>query len=104
MLIFPEGTRSRTGRIQEFKPGIGLIAAESGVPIVPVYIQGAYRAMPPGASFPRSRPIEVFFGPAIDVNAPDHSAQASRDELYRRIATEVHQAVVNLARSDPARE
>ena len=104
VLIFPEGTRSRTGRIQEFKPGIGLIAAESDVPIVPVYIQGAYQAMPPGAVFPYPHPIEVSFGPAIDVNTPDSSAQGSRDELYRRIATEVHQAVVNLARPNPDRE
>jgi long-chain acyl-CoA synthetase len=104
VLIFPEGTRSRTGQIQDFKPGIGLIAAESGVPIVPVYIQGAFRAMPPGAPFPRPLSIVVSFGPVIEVDAPDSSAQGSRDELYRRIATEAHQAVVNLARPEPGRE
>ena len=104
VLIFPEGTRSRTGQIQRFKPGVGLIAAEASVPIVPIYIQGAYQAMPPGATHPRRSPIEVFFGLPINVNTPDDSAQAPKDELYRRIATEVHQAVVNLARLSSDRE
>ncbi len=98
VLIFPEGTRSRTGRIQDFKPGIGLIAAESGAPIVPIYIQGAYRAMPPGATFPRPTPIEVFLGPAIKVEADDGAAQGSQEERYRPGAAQAHQAVVELGK------
>ncbi|MEE8349501.1 MAG: AMP-binding protein [Acidobacteriota bacterium] len=104
VLIFPEGTRSRTGQIQDFKPGVGLIAAEAGAPIVPLYIQGAHRAMPPGAAFPRPLPIEVFFGPAINVSDPDSAPQASGDELYRRIAAEVQRAVVTLAQPVAERE
>ena len=53
VLIFPEGTRSRTGQLQEFKPGVGLIAQELGVPVVPAYIQGTHQAMPVGKALPR---------------------------------------------------
>ena len=104
VLIFPEGTRSRTGQLQEFKPGIGLIAVESGVPIIPIYIQGAYQAMPPGASFPRSSPIEIFFGSAIDAEAAGSPAQTPKDEFYRRIATETRQAIADLARFSADRD
>ena len=104
VLIFPEGTRSRTGQIQDFKPGIGLIAAEAGVPIVPIYIQGAYQAMPPGAAIPRPSPIGVFIGTAIDVEAAHSAAQAPPDELYRQIATKAHQAIVKLSQLPQGRK
>ena len=99
VLIFPEGTRSRTGQLQAFKPGVGLIAAESGVPIIPICIQGAHQAMPPGAAFPRPSPIKIFFGAAIDAEGPGGPGQAPKDELYRQIATEAHQAIAELARA-----
>ena len=46
ILIFPEGTRSRTGQLQGFKPGLGLLARELNVPIVPAYIGGTREALP----------------------------------------------------------
>ena len=98
VLIFPEGTRSRTGQIQKFRPGVGLIAAESGVPVVPAYIEGTRRALPAGRLFPRRKPVEVFFGPSITMEvAPSSPRQTSSDDLYRKIATEVYQAVLSLA-------
>ena len=75
VLIFPEGTRSRTGKLQEFKPGVGLIAQELGAPVIPVYIQGAHRAMPVGKALPHRRGIEVFFAPAILVETAPPTAQ-----------------------------
>jgi len=98
VLIFPEGTRSRTGEIQEFKPGVGLIALELGVPVVPAYIGGTYEALPAGKFFPRRQRIRVFFGPVIRVE-PDRSqgARAAADERYRQIAAEVRTAIVELA-------
>ena len=46
LVLFPEGSRSPDGRIQEFKPGVGHLARETGTPVVPVHIQGAFQVMP----------------------------------------------------------
>lgn len=60
---FPEGTRTTTGELQDFKPGVGILMAQLGVPAVPVYIDGAYEAWPPKNKLPRKFcPIEVRFG------------------------------------------
>lgn len=48
MIIFPEGTRSKTGEFLEFKPGSLKLATKSGVPIVPVVIVGSMKIMPKG--------------------------------------------------------
>ena len=100
ILIFPEGTRSRTGRLQEFKPGVGLIAQELGVPVVPAYIQGTHQAMPVGKAVPRRCGIEVFFAPAIQVESasPDGPGRAANDECYRQLAAEVRAAISGLVR------
>ena len=98
VLIFPEGTRSRTGLMQEFKPGVGLIALELMVPVVPAYIQGAHLALPAGKIFPRRRGIEVFFAPAIQVEpSPPEGPRTAPDERYRQIAVQVRTAIAGLA-------
>lgn len=63
LLLFPEGTRSETGEMQEIKPGAALlIGGLTDVPIVPVYIDGSYRAFPRGVRFPRPVPVTIRFG------------------------------------------
>lgn len=62
VIIFPEGTRSITGTIQEFKPGIGLIASQLETVILPARIFGAYDLLPKGKSFPKKGKIKVIFG------------------------------------------
>jgi 1-acyl-sn-glycerol-3-phosphate acyltransferase len=47
-LVFPEGTRSKSGQVQNFKKGGFKIALNAGVPILPVKISGSYQLMPPG--------------------------------------------------------
>ncbi len=105
VLIFPEGTRSRTGQLQEFKPGVGLIAQELEVPVVPAYIQGTHQAMPVGTALPHRRGIEVFFAPAIRVETapPDGPGGAAHDERYRQLAAEVRAAISGLARASDSR-
>jgi len=61
-LIFPEGSRSRDGQLQAVEPGIGLIAAKTGAPVVPVWIDGSFAAFPPGAKFASKKPIRVIIG------------------------------------------
>src|SRR5262249_3540357 len=52
LVLFPEGTRSTTGRVGEFRPGIGLLIAGSTVPVVPCHLGGAFEAWPKGQTLP----------------------------------------------------
>ncbi|MBD3673150.1 MAG: 1-acyl-sn-glycerol-3-phosphate acyltransferase [Planctomycetaceae bacterium] len=64
LVWFPEGRRSLDGNLQKFKPGIAILLTRCDVPVVPVFIHGAYVAFPPNAWLPRLRTrIEVRIGP-----------------------------------------
>jgi 1-acyl-sn-glycerol-3-phosphate acyltransferase len=65
LLVFPEGTRTPDGEIKPFKPGFTTLAVRSKSAIVPVAVEGAYRAWPKRAKFPRPRVVNVHFGPPI---------------------------------------
>jgi 1-acyl-sn-glycerol-3-phosphate acyltransferase len=74
LLVFAEGTRSRDGSVGRLRSGAAVLAAEHGLPLVPVHISGTHAAMPAGQSWPRRQagrlrgrrhPIEVRFGPPI---------------------------------------
>jgi long-chain acyl-CoA synthetase len=98
VLIFPEATRSRSGKMQAFKPGLGLLAYETNVPVVPAYIQGTYQALPPGEKLPRRHPVRVRFGAPIPMDRyRTNGAPPARDELYRRIATDVRSTIEQMA-------
>ena len=60
--IFPEGSRTPTGEVSQFKKGVAMLARELEVKLVPVYIHGSHEAWPPGVILPRPRPIRVVFG------------------------------------------
>ncbi len=63
--IFPEGTRSADGRIGSPRPGAAMIAALSGAPVVPAFIEGAHRVLPVGGRFPKPVRVHVRFGPPL---------------------------------------
>jgi 1-acyl-sn-glycerol-3-phosphate acyltransferase len=87
VVIFPEGTRSKDGRLGKPEKGAGLIAIKSNLPVVPVYIQGTYEALPVGSRCIRLNPIKVWFGKPIssDVlkNAKDleHASNIIMEEI-----------------------
>lgn len=62
VLIFPEGTRSRDGNLQEAKSGIGFLQRSSGAAVLPCYIKGSQEAWPRHSRFPRPSRISVHFG------------------------------------------
>jgi len=62
LLIFPEGERSIDGQLQPFKKGIGVLACELNVPVIPVKIEGSFQAWPPDARRPHLHPITLTFG------------------------------------------
>jgi 1-acyl-sn-glycerol-3-phosphate acyltransferase len=63
--LFPEGSRSEDGRFKDTQPGAALLAALSGAPVVPVFIDGAGESMPVGGAFPRPARVHVRFGPPL---------------------------------------
>ncbi len=63
LCVFPEGARSVTGELREIKKGVVILAKEVGVPIMPVYIQGAHAAWSPSQAFPKPHPVQIIFGP-----------------------------------------
>lgn len=94
---FPEAWRSPDGELQRFMPGIAKLLIESGAPAVPVFITGAYEAMPRHRRIPKLHPIRVAFGDPID---PATLAQRGEgDTEAERIADGLRREVVNLARS-----
>jgi len=94
--INPEGTRSMTGELLPFRVGVGMLAAETGVPIVPVFIGGTYDSMPPGKYFPKPRKVTVTFGKPICMDEYMDKKQnemaydvykAITDELFKRVSS-----------------
>jgi long-chain acyl-CoA synthetase len=66
VLIFPEGTRSVTGRLGALKPGLGLIVPAARVGVLPIYLSGTHQAMPKGTWLPRrDHPLEARIGPYL---------------------------------------
>lgn len=78
--IFPEGTRSRTGELGEFKPGFLVLLRRAGVPVIPVAVAGAYEAFPRGAIIPRPKRARVVYGPPLDRERLAELSQKGREE------------------------
>lgn len=82
VIIFPEGTRSRTGELQPFKKGAFMLALEAGVSVIPTVVRGSDQIWRPGTLRVRSRPIHVHFGSAIPVAG---LAAHESDRLIERV-------------------
>ena len=85
-LIFPEGTRSRTGDLLPFKKGGFIMAIQAQVPIVPVAVQGGRAAMRKGSAFVRPVRVSVRIGTPIPTAG---LTVANRDELIERVRRQV---------------
>jgi long-chain acyl-CoA synthetase len=96
-LIFPEGTRSVTGEIQDFRPIIGYLALTCRVGILPVYLWGTYEAMPKGSNIIRSREVGARIGRYLSFEELEEMSRGlPRSEAYRLIAALVRHEVINL--------
>ena len=98
LIIFPEGTRSKNGELQDFKPGIGALVAGRDVAVLPCYLDGACRAWPKGKRIPRPRKVRLIIGAPRNYSAllPDKNANAA-------IANELRAAVQQLAEQHAGR-
>lgn len=79
LIWFPEGQRSTDGKLQEFKPGIGLVLRAQPVPVVPVWIKGTWDLMPLGRLLPRPGKAEIVFGEPIK---PERFPENEREIAY----------------------
>ena len=84
LVWFAEGERSRTGDLQPFKPGVGMILDHHPVPVVPVFIRGTYAAMPRGEFLRRFEKVSVTFGEPFDPGGPDGNAE-TREQVVEAL-------------------
>jgi long-chain acyl-CoA synthetase len=80
VLIFPEGRRSDTGAIDQFRPGIGMIASRLGVPVVPVRIDGLDKVLHHTWKMAKPGPVRVAFGAPIRLVGDDYQQLAKQVE------------------------
>jgi 1-acyl-sn-glycerol-3-phosphate acyltransferase len=85
-LIFPEGTRSRTGELLPFKKGGFIMAIEAQAPIVPVAVQGGRASMRKGSAFVHPVRVSVRIGPPIPTAG---LTLDDRDVLIARVRAEI---------------
>jgi 1-acyl-sn-glycerol-3-phosphate acyltransferase len=81
VIVFVEGTRSRTGRLQEFKKGAFVLAIAAGVPLVPVYLRGSHRVLPRGSLWLRRGPVRLVIGEPLPTEGLTYD---DRDDLLAR--------------------
>jgi len=91
LVVFPEGTRTRDGRLQEFKPGTFKIALKAGVPIVPVTIRGTFRLLPSTTLAPKPGRVDVILGEPIETRDYNHERlpeliERTKDVIRRTLA------------------
>jgi 1-acyl-sn-glycerol-3-phosphate acyltransferase len=110
--IYPEGTRSPDGRLYRARPGVGWLAMNSGLPVIPVAMMGTDKVLPPGQSVPRLGKVRIrigkpmTFGTAADAGgrpegsgrpeAPGKARRAIADEVVRAIHELSGQEYVNM--------
>ena len=82
IVVYPEGTRTRTGELLPFKKGAFVFAIESGAPIVPCWIEGAFLIQPKGTWIVRPRPMRITLGRPI---SPAGYTLDQRAELAERV-------------------
>jgi 1-acyl-sn-glycerol-3-phosphate acyltransferase len=87
LILFPEGTRSATGEMAPFKPGIGYLTAGTNIPVVPCYLDGAFRAWPKGAWIPRPFRLTLRIGEPMRFDG---------DVQPKQVAAALEQAVRSL--------
>ena len=98
--IYPEGTRSRDGRLYRGRTGVAHLALTAGAPVVPVGLVGTERLQPVGARLPRVVPVSVRFGAPIEVAGRFDGVPLGR--ARRELTDEVMAAIGQLSGQVPA--
>ena len=93
ILLFPEGTRSQNGNINQFQKGAIVLSKKARLPIVPAYIKGSFESLPKSRYVPRRRKISLVLGPAVQYweeaysDMDDEGASRDLEERVRDLST-----------------
>ena len=98
--IYPEGTRSRDGRLARGKTGVAWLALTADCPVVPVGVTGTDRIQPPGATWPRPHRVTVSFGAPLTF--PEHRGQARNGRARREVTDRIMHAIADLSGQEKA--
>ena len=93
--IYPEGTRSRDGRLARGKTGVAWLALTADCPVVPVAVAGTDRVQPVGARWPRPAKVSITFGAPLTF--PEHRGQAGKGRARRQVTDRIMVAIAELS-------
>jgi 1-acyl-sn-glycerol-3-phosphate acyltransferase len=96
-ILFPEGTRSRTGEMGKFRAGVGMVVAATAVPVIPCHLEGTFCALPADRKIPRRAKIRLRIGAPLSF-----SDVANGREGWNGIAT-ILEAAVRTLNNQPKR-
>jgi len=98
VILFPEGTRSLNGELQQAKPGVGLLACKARVPVVHARIFGSFEAFGRGGVMRLGSPVSVAYGPPLSPADYDHPEDGK--ERYARTAARIMEAITRIEAPD----
>jgi 1-acyl-sn-glycerol-3-phosphate acyltransferase len=98
--IYPEGTRSRDGRLARGKTGVAWLALTADCPVVPVAVSGTDRVQPVGATWPRPHRVTVTFGAPLTF--PEHRGGARNGRARREVTDRIMTAIAELSGQEKA--
>ena len=91
-IIFPEGGRTRTGSMMPFKHGLGMLVAQTDVPVVPCGLIGTFGALPPSRKVPRPAKINLVIGEPVNFGATPNDREG-----WSQIARSLESSIRELA-------
>lgn len=95
VVIFPEGSRTSTGKLLPAEPGTGLIVAKAGVPVIPMRLFGTFEALPPGAGFPRPSRITLVVGEPWQYDPANYNVTGK--DLYQAISVDLMAKIAEIS-------
>jgi len=98
--IYPEGTRSRDGRLARGKTGVAWLALTADCPVVPVAVRGTDKIQPVGARWPRPHKVSVTFGEPLTF--PEHRGMAGKGRARREVTDQVMEAIAAMSGQEKA--
>jgi 1-acyl-sn-glycerol-3-phosphate acyltransferase len=98
--IYPEGSRSRDGRLYRGRTGVAHLALTAGVPVVPVGLRGTEKIQPVGSKYPKIAKVTVAFGEPLDFTGRGDGVPLGR--ARREVTDEIMAAIQELSGQEPA--